>query len=161
MLSGINKGMQTTTQKLNQELALATVACLRRQELGARSREAMRDSARRGVYVGKPVNGYVKNFGCQTHQVDETKRERIVHIWHLAGVEGWTLRRMLEECHRIGLASVSSGRMSLNSLHLMLTNPFYTGKIRTAAGLADGKHEALVSWTMFETVQRNLRKRKC
>ena len=140
---------------------MAAAASLRRLELGERNRRAVQRSARRGLYVGKPVNGYVKVPGYETHRLDGTKCEKIVRIWHLAGTEGWPLRRLLEECHRIGLTSSSGGRMSLNSLHLMLTNPFYAGQVRTEYGLVVGKHEAIVSRTLFETVQRNLRKRRC
>jgi len=153
--------MQTTTQKLNQELALAAAACLYRQELGERSKQAAEEKARQGLYTGKPLNGYAKAPGCQTHRVDEGKREKIVRIWYLAGAERWPLRKLVGECSAIGLTSASGGKMSLNSLHLLLTNPFYAGRIRSEDGLVGGKHEALVSWTLFETVQRNLRRRKC
>ena len=153
--------METQHFTANEELALSIAACMRRRALGERSKRAVEELAQKGVYSGKPVNGYEKIPKLETHQVNELKRGKIVRIWHLAGTEGWPLRKLLRECDAIGLTSVSGGKIGLNSLHLMLTNPFYAGKVRTGAGLVGGKHEALVSWTLFETVQRNLRRRKC
>ena len=153
--------MRTHQPILNEELALAAVAVIHRNELGARSRQAALRNADHGIYTGKPVNGYLKVPGSMVHRVDEVKRGKIARIWQLAGKEEWPLRKLLRECHEIGLTSVSGNRMSLNSLHLMLTNPFYAGKVRASDGLADGQHEAVVSRTAFETVQRTRRKRKC
>jgi len=116
--------MQTKLPSTQQELAFRIAACLQRQALGERSKQTTEENARLGIYTGKPLNGYVKTSGCETHQVDEDKREAVTLVWDLAGPKGWPLRKLLAECERVGLKSASGGKMSLNSLHLILTIPF-------------------------------------
>lgn len=127
--------------------------------LGELSRLRQAGRAEAGIYTGKPLNGYVKIGGSEVHAVDEGKRTKLGKVWSLAA-GGMPLRGLLEVCRHMGLTSSSRGELSLNSLHLMLTNPFYAGMVRAGSGLVPGRHEALVSKASFDTVQRNLHARR-
>ena len=118
-------------------------------------------NVRSGIYTGKPLNGYVKALWTDIHQVDVAKRKQIVGIFRLAAATRLSLRTLLEEARRSGLTSSRGETLSLNSLHLMLTNPFYYGLIRLNDELYPGLHEALVSPQIFEVIERKLQGRRC
>ena len=130
-------------------------------QAGAVSKLKSEANVRSGIYTGKPLNGYLKVPCTDIHQVDEAKRAQIAQIFRLAAATGLSLRTLLEEARRSGLTSSRGQTLSLNSLHLMLTNPFYCGLIRLNEELYPGRHEALVTPTIFEAVQRRLKGRRC
>lgn len=113
-----------------------------RQYLGQLSKAAAYRNAQRGVYSGKPLNGYCKVDWSEIHQVDERKRNQIARIFREAA-KGRSYRQLLRICAEIGLTNASGGSMSLSSLHNLLTNPFYRGFITINGTLMPGNHEAL------------------
>lgn len=129
--------------------------------LGQLSKEKARSLIEKGIYSGKPLNGYQKSRGSNIHIVDEAKRPLIQEIFRCATKKKTSVRKLQATCTSIGLTGTSGQPISLNSLHLMLTNPFYAGIIRSAAGLIAGQHEAIISKAKYNAVQINLRGRRC
>ena len=54
--------------------------------------------------------------------------------------------------------SISGGPFSKTTVHSLLTNPLYVGKIRAGDDLVDGVHEAIVDQETWDCVQARLHK---
>ena len=131
------------------------------QSLGELSKIHQLFQAEQGVYVGKPINGYLKVKWTEVHQVDEEKKVRIIAVFKKAAKGTIGLRALLEEAHRLELTSSRGEKLSLNSLHLILTNPFYSGMVRIGSQVTLGKHEPIIDKKLFEKVQEKLKSRRC
>jgi len=58
---------------------------------------------------------------------------------------------------RLGLKNIKQKRVNLNSLSVILNNPFYMGIIRVKGMTFSGGHEPIISPTLFKRVQAILR----
>ena len=72
-----------------------------------------------------------------------------------------SLRDVLEILADAGLTTLDGKPLAVSSLHRLLANPFFAGRVRTKDGTGQGSHEALISMSLFRKVQRRLRKRRC
>ncbi len=66
---------------------------------------------------------------------------------------GRSLRQILAELTAKGLRNRNGKPLSLSSLHLVLTNPFYTGRVRFQGWTYRGSHEPLVDAATFRSAQ--------
>ncbi len=92
--------------------------------------------------------------------VDEKLAPLVKEAFDLAAGGTLSLRKILEVLTGKGLVSRNSKAMGASALHALLTNPFYTGKLRYNGELLEGRHQPLVSSEVFERVQENLAKRR-
>jgi len=133
---------------------------LNHQQRGKLSKEKAQQRAQAGIYSAKPVLGYLRARPGEVHVPDPTRVPLIRLAFHLAAVENQSLRTILRTVNELGLTTNAGKPLSLNALHLMLTNPYYAGLVRNEDHLVPGKHNAIVSNTQFETAQKNLISRK-
>jgi site-specific DNA recombinase len=71
---------------------------------------------------------------------------------------GNSLKGVVAQLHREGfLFRPSTPKPSLSNIHHILTNPFYYGRFVFKGQAYIGKHEPLVSASLFQEVQRNLK----
>ncbi len=105
-----------------------------------------------GVWCGKRPLGYDKegkSLGAK-YTINSTGRLlRKAFIWKLEGLNNF---QILDKLSALGL------HLSKQSLHKILTNPFYAGKIKhkMVVGLIDGIQEPLLSYAQFVQVQEIL-----
>jgi len=129
-------------------------------ELGRRSHEAMLTKVRSGAPSGRVPLGYAPSRIADSLTTDILKAPYIIEAFEkVAG--GDSLRTVLSHVTRLGLTSGSGKPLSLSTLQHLLHNPFYCGMIRYKGELFQGNHEPLVSKTLFDRVQKGLRKRRC
>ena len=131
-------------------------------ELHVRTKTGMSEKAKAGDFPGCASLGYKNAWDGQKKVVviDEGKAPLIIEAFEIA-VQGASLGAIIKELTPRGLLSRNGKPLGLSSLHLLLTNPFYTGKIRYAQEVLPGNHEALVNEALFLSVKNELaRKRK-
>lgn len=145
-----------------------------------------RNKRAQGICTYRAPVGYL-NLGSMEHKpLDEGRAPILRELFTLAATSTWSLadlarwaveqgltmppvrrRRSVgeilaeeEDDVRVEIAPVSR-LPTFNSIHKILTNPFYTGRIRGNDGtwVPSASHQALVSDQLFQTVQNQLRSR--
>jgi hypothetical protein len=89
---------------------------------------------------------------------DPHKADLVVLAFQMAS-KGKSFRTILKTVTEQGLTSSRGNPLSLSSLHNMLTNILYTQYLWH--GKNPGTNMPLVSKTLFELVQKNLKRRRC
>jgi len=148
---------------------LLSFAQFEREIIGERIRDKLAAQARKGKWTGGvPVLGYdVDRTGPSPRLVVNGKeaarvREMFRMYLHEASLlpvvqelakRGWVnKRRTTKKGKKLG------GRLFDNAtLHVLLTNPIYAGKMRYKDELHDGEHEAIIDKELFDHVQNQLK----
>ena len=134
-------------------------------------------SVKEGKHVGKAPFGYdickLKGKGCSLVPNDDAKTVKLIFELYVAGKN---LGEITETLENLGLKPSEGGNWSKSSLHHILTNPKYVGKVqytdkkyikkRNSNGkiskvlnpnpdvyLVQGIHEAIISEEIFEKAQ--------
>lgn len=68
----------------------------------------------------------------------------------------YSLKEVCAKLENEGLKTRDNKRLSKTSLEQVLKNPFYCGLMRWKGELAEGKHEAIISRSLFNEVQEKL-----
>lgn len=146
----------------------------------------IRNSRARGIWTNKAPVGYL-NKGSMLEKPFDPERAPIIHKlfelystgdWSLSDLARWAteqgftmppMRRrrtvdevLAEEEDDVRLQIEATSRLpTYNSIHKVLTNRFYTGKLFTKDGewIQSNSHNALVSEDLFNEVQMRLHKR--
>ena len=148
---------------------LLSFAQFEREIIGERIRDKLAAQARKGKWTGGvPVLGYdVDRTGPSPHLV--INAEEAAHVREIfrtyvqeasllpvvkeLGRRGWVnKRRVTRKGKKLG------GRpFDKATLHQLLTNPIYTGKMRYKDELHAGEHEAIIDQDLFDKVQQQLK----
>lgn len=124
---------------------------------GALSSLAMEDKARRGEFPGCPPVGYrIPSDGWPRIPEPDPALAPLVREAFRLAADGMSLRRILKELLPRGLVSRTGKPMGVSALWAVLTNPFYTGKMRYKGDVLPGRHEPIVNDALFERVQDRL-----
>lgn len=120
---------------------------------------AMEIKARKGELVFCPPVGYCINLdGPRAKaELDPILAPLVRQAFELYATGDYSLRKLLTKMTMRGLTSRSGKPMGVSGLHIVLTNPFYCGKVRWNGELIDGGHEPLVSNEMFHATQQALK----
>ncbi len=148
---------------------LLSFAQFEREIIGERIRDKLAAQRRRGKWAGGiPVLGYdVDRSNASPKLVinaEEAKRvRRIFELYLKLGsllpvVEALTKRNWANKTWTTRRGLPRGGRpFDKTSLHSLLTNPIYNGKIRHKHELHQGEHEAIIAPAIFERVQTQLK----
>lgn len=121
------------------------------KELGDKASAAMFEKVRHGDFPGCPPVGYRNN--PYAHEIpiiiDETLALLVKKSFELAATGKYSLRELLSIMSEKGLVSRRGKQMGISSFYNMLTNPFYTGRIRYYGELLPGRHPAIVDDDLF------------
>jgi transposase len=130
-------------------------------ERQARSRRVREQQLRAGEWPGPAPVGYRNGWDGQKGKVviDEAIAPQIQDAFRLAARQGSSIRKVLVELTPRGLFSRFGKPMSVATLQRVLHNPFYAGLIAHEGQFITGKHQALVSKSLFRRVQRQLHRR--
>ena len=106
--------------------------------------------------------GYVRSYHQQGKSADINSEQSVLikQAFELVA-NGQSLRKTHHHMVDAGLVSRTGKPISLATLHHIMRNPFYYGFIRHNGTVGRGNHQPLISKTQFETVQKNLKKRRC
>jgi len=148
---------------------LLSFAQFEREIIGERIRDKLAAQCRRGQWTGGyPVLGYDVDRSERTPKLvinpeEATKVRRIFSLY----LELKNLLPVVEELDKRGWNNklwqskkgLPKGGRQFDkcSVHALLTNPIYSGKIKHKTDLYQGQHQAIVDEEIFERVQAQLR----
>jgi site-specific DNA recombinase len=113
---------------------------------------------KQGLYpIGAPT-GYQDRGGGKPKEPDPVMGPLVVKAFQLYATGRYSLPRLLEEMHILGLRSRPGGRITLNGLSTILNNPFYTGviRLRKTGEVFAGVHAPIIGRVLFDRVQQIL-----
>ncbi len=172
-------GFVSTTQQFNTSTSLGRLvlnillsfAQFEREMISERTRDKMGAARRKGKWVGgPPVLGYAVDRERRRLVVvpDEAEQARAIFQLYLrlrsiGGVTdklralGWRKKAYLTKDGR-----QSGGKpWDSNTVHRMLRNPVYVGKVRYKGEIYEGEHEAIIADEVFDRVQQILDAKSC
>jgi len=130
--------------------------------LGQRASRQMVEEVRHGNWVGRIPLGYIApRDSSKRLEIDPEKAELIRTAFGLAASPQVSLRELLRKVTALGMTGHNGKAISLSSLHHLLSNPFYSGRIRFKGDIYSGNHPAIVTLETFQRVQKNLSLRQC
>jgi site-specific DNA recombinase len=148
---------------------LLSFAQFEREIIGERIRDKLAAQCRRGQWTGGyPVLGYDVDRSQRTPRlvVNAEEATQVRHIFSLY-LEAKNLLPVVQELERLGWNNklwrskkgLTKGGKPFDkcSLHALLTNPIYCGKIKHNSNLYAGQHQAIVDDATFERVHAQLR----
>jgi len=151
---------------------LLSFAQFEREIIGERIRDKIAAQRRKGKWAGgKPVLGYdVDRSGPSPKLVANAEEAaRVRQIFELY-LEEKSLLPVVDELDRRGWANKSwlskkgqpMGGLPFDkgSLHRLLTNPLYIGRIRHKEEIFDGEHEPIIDRAVFEKAQKRLNRNR-
>ncbi len=116
---------------------------------------------KQGLYPFCAPLGYLNNGGGQVKTPDPERAPLIRNAFELYATGNYTLASLASAMRTRGISSRSGQSLTAKYWSKVLNNPFYAGIIRlhSTGEVFQGKHEPLVSSTLFEQVQRVLKSR--
>jgi site-specific DNA recombinase len=128
------------------------------RNLREETRKGFYGRLKQGIYPLPAPIGYRDIGKGKPKEADPIMAPLAAKTFELYGTGNYSLHRLLEEAHRLGLRNRHEGSVSLNGLSTMLNNPFYIGlmRVRTTGELFPGKHQPLITKSLFDRVQRIL-----
>jgi len=144
---------------------LASFSQFERETIAERTRDKIAATRRKGMWTGgRPVLGYdVVDKQLVINEPEAATVRQIVELYLAHG----GLIATVGELERRGIRNKSwtnkagktvRGRaFTKTTLHALLTNPLYAGKVRCGNEVVDGKHEAILDGPRFAEVQRALK----
>jgi site-specific DNA recombinase len=144
---------------------LASFSQFERETIAERIRDKVRETRRRGLYTGgKVVLGYDVVDKKLVVNNDEATQVRATFALYL---ERGSLRETVAELNRRGWRNktlktkaarkTDGGVFTNNSLHGLLRNTLYSGRVRCGTELVQGVHEAIIDAETWQAVQERLR----
>jgi site-specific DNA recombinase len=112
---------------------------------------------KQGIYPFQAPIGYVDTGKGKCKTIDPVQGPLVRKAFELYATRKYTLKTLLYHMHQMGLRNIKKNKLHLNSLSLVLNNPFYIGIIRVKGVSFNGGHEPLVSPDLFKRVQAILR----
>jgi len=109
----------------------------------------------------KPRLGYktVGEKGHKIHVKDEDKAPHSVKMFELFFSGNYSIKALVETMYKEGLRSRSGNKVGKSMMHNMLTDPFYCGLMVWNGRTYPGKHEALITKSLFDAVQMRLKRK--
>ena len=136
---------------------LGSFAQFERELISERTKLGIMRRVKNGYWSTTPPFGYSLKKGklvINEEEAEIVKRCYELFLEHNLGVE-LIARRLNEE----DLVSRRKGKWSRNSVWTMLTNPVYAGYIRWDGEVIKGQHKAIISKTLFDTIQKRLKEK--
>jgi site-specific DNA recombinase len=146
---------------------LLSFAQFEREIISERTRDKMSAARRKGKYIGgRPVLGYDLNRETKKLIVNEMEAERVRQIFDLylesegllgtmqaIEARGWRTKHWITTAGK----PLGGGPFGKTSLHALLTNPVYLGKVTYHDEIYEGEHDAIVDPKVFAAVKKKLR----
>ncbi len=122
-------------------------------------KKGQKEKIAQGWLPTKPPIGYktVGEKGHKIHIIDETKAPFIRRMFELYATGEYSIKKLTEMMYQEGLRNANGHRIAKSRIHEYLSDPFYIGKIRWNDVKYEGKHEPLISESLFDVVQRTLK----
>jgi len=129
------------------------------RQLSANTARGLRQKARQGIYPGLAPIGYLNDPRTKTIRVHK-KNAALVHEMFERYADGsTTLDELAAWLENRGVLSKGNRRVHISRISFILQNPFYYGHFRYAGELYEGKHEPLISKSLYDKANAVLRGR--
>ena len=117
--------------------------------------KGIRGRYRQGLFPGRAPLGYLDNGGGKVKTVDPVRGPLVREVFERYVTGRYSLETLVRLMTRRGLTNTRGGAITKNVLSSVLNNPFYTGLIvvKRTGETYEGKHEPLVSRSLFDAVQ--------
>ena len=143
---------------------MASISEFYSNNLSSEVKKGLSEKARNGGCIGKAPLGYrnttTTSNGREAHvaTIDPDRAELITWAFTAYATGDYTLKSLAAELNSRGLTVPATARLperpiSIQSLHRILSNPFYTGQVVYHDCLYPGTHQALVDQQTFQRVQ--------
>lgn len=118
---------------------------------------AMEQKARSGIMPNRAPLGYVNTRTKRVRNISlDYRRYRAIRYLFQAIANGYSLKEVGIFASYRGLKTRKGLHLKPSSVRAILTNPFYTGKLRYKGELLQGNHPPIVSQELFDEVQASL-----
>jgi site-specific DNA recombinase len=158
----VNDGVDLTSRggRLSADIQ-AVVASDYIRNLREETQKGIRGRLKQGLFPFAAPIGYVDTGSGNLKTVDPVRGPLIRAAFELYATGRYTLDTLLAELHRRGLTNRAGQPISRQGLSYILNRRFYTGVIviGTTGESYEGKHEPIVSITLFQAVQARLARR--
>ncbi|NQU48564.1 MAG: recombinase family protein [Planctomycetes bacterium] len=143
---------------------ISTFAQMERETIAERTRDKVHASRRRGMWTGgRPVIGYgLKDKKLIVIEDEANRVQEIFRLYLELGSLGNVVRELRERNWQTKSWTSKEGRKTSSrkftkaTLHRILTNPIYLGKVTLKDELFDGEHEAIIEQDIFDRVKSQL-----
>jgi DNA invertase Pin-like site-specific DNA recombinase len=112
---------------------------------------------KQGIYPFAAPAGYINNGQGKFKTIDPIQGALVRKTFELYATKKHTLHTLQAHMEKLGLKNIKNKRLNLNSLSILLNNPFYMGIIKVKGVTFDGGHQPLISPDLFKRVQLILR----
>ncbi len=136
-----------------------------------------------GYCIGLAPIGYLNQGNMEHKPFDPDRAPKLLDMYRLCDDGTWPLHDLVEWAKQVDLKTVPARRprtkdelladeevilepvsrpLTASHIHKILTNPFYTGRVKNSSGIwiPSLSHEALVNDALFDRVQATLARRK-
>lgn len=145
---------------------LLSFAQFEREIISERTRDKMSAARRKGKYIGgRPILGYDIDRATKKLIVNELEAERVRQIFDLylecegligtleaIEARGWRAKSWVTKTDK----QLGGGQFYKTTLHALLTNPIYIGKVTYHDEMYEGEHQAIVDPAVFAAVKKKL-----
>jgi site-specific DNA recombinase len=145
---------------------LLSFAQFEREIISERTRDKMSAARRKGKYIGgRPLLGYDVDRATKKLVVNELEAERVRQIFDIylqsevligtleaIQARGWRSKTWITKTDK----QLGGGQFYKTTLHALLTNPIYLGKVSYRDEMYEGEHRAIVDPEVFAAVKKKL-----
>ena len=138
-----------------QDIEIAQAAYLSRN-ISAEAKKGMRAKAEAGLYPSVAPLGYMNTSnenGVKVIVPDPVNAPLVKHMYERYAEGNISIANIAAELFSLGLRSKKGNRVSNSSVQRMLKNPIYRGQFFWKGIEYKGKHESIVSSSLWFTVQ--------
>lgn len=118
-------------------------------------KKGLAEKLRQGWLPTKPPVGYrtVGEKGRKIHVIDDEKAPIMRKMFELYATGNYSVDAISKRAHTDGLRNMAGKKIWRSRVAVLLSDPFYIGKIRYNGAIHPGAHEPLISEDLFNKVQ--------
>lgn len=123
------------------------------------TKKGLKGRLNQGLYPWAAPLGYLDRGRGQPKMICPTRGPLVRQAFQLYATGNFTLEMLVKEMEKRGLSGRTGQAISQSVLSAVLNNSFYTGAIQKMGETFVGKHEPLISMSLFNQVQARLKDR--
>ncbi|MCK5036617.1 MAG: recombinase family protein [Candidatus Sabulitectum sp.] len=144
-----------------QDIEIAQAAYLSRN-ISSEARKGMKAKAEAGLYPSFAPLGYLNTDnenGVKIIIPDPVNAPLVTQMFQIYAEGNTSIKEIASKLYSLGLRTKKGNRVSNSTIHKMLRNPVYRGKFLWNGIEYDGKHESIVTSSLWFAVQDMLGER--
>ena len=123
------------------------------RDLSLNVKRGNRAKLERGEWPNLAPYGYRNCKATKTIKVNRKQAVYVKRIFELYATGGYTLTDLVEQMYQDGMRTPAGYKVYKSQIHKILNQKFYTGLMEFRGTVYQGKHEPIVSMTLFNQVQ--------